>query len=102
MLIHNVYFWLKEGVSESDKQEFEQGMRDLVNAVAEAQKAEFGIPASTPARDVVDHSFGYSLFIWFNNVEDHNAYQVHPAHDKFIADFKHLWAKVQVIDSHLL
>ncbi|RMG19256.1 MAG: Dabb family protein [Bacteroidetes bacterium] len=101
MLIHNVYFWFKEGVSEAEKSDFEQGIRDLAAAVPQVQQARVGRPAATPAREVVDHSFGRSLFFWFNNVEDHNAYQAHPAHELFVQKFQHLWARVQVMDSQL-
>ena len=102
MLQHNVYFWLKEEVSEKDRQTFANGIKDFVDAVKEVKRAEIGIPASTPERDVVDHSFGYSLFTWFSSMENHNIYQEHPAHKKFIEDYSHLWAKVQVFDSELL
>jgi hypothetical protein len=102
MLQHNVYFWLKDGVSESQKKAFEQGIKDFVGAVKEVKRAEIGIPADTPDRDVVDHSFAYSLFTWFTNMENHNIYQEHSAHKKFIEDFSELWAKVQVYDSELI
>ncbi|MDA0195769.1 MAG: Dabb family protein [Bacteroidetes bacterium] len=101
MLIHNVYFWLKDEVTPSQKTDFEKGIKDFLDSVDEVQKYQIGIPASTPDRDVVDHSFGVSMFVWFNNVEDHNIYQVHPAHDKFVKRFKDLWAKVQVLDSEM-
>lgn len=102
MLQHNVYFWLKEEVSEEERAAFGKGIRNFVDAVKEVHNAEIGIPAPTPDRDVVDHSFGYSLFTWFKSLEDHNVYQEHPAHKKFIEDFSGLWAKVQVYDSELV
>lgn len=102
MLLHNVYFYLNEGVTDSEKKGFEKGTKKFLSAVPEIQKFDIGIPAGTPARDVVDHSFGYSIFVWFKNIDDHNAYQVHPAHEEFINNFSGLWKKVQVIDSELL
>jgi hypothetical protein len=102
MLQHNVYFWLKDGVSEDEKKVFGQGIKDFVGSVKEVAKAEIGVPASTPSRDVVDHSFGYSLFTWFKTMEHHNIYQEHPAHKKFIEDFSHLWSRVQVYDSEII
>jgi len=102
MLQHNVYFWLKDEVTKDEGEEFAKGIKAFVNSVKEVKKAEIGIPASTPERDVVDHSFGYSLFTWFSSMENHNIYQEHPAHKKFIEDFSHLWAKVQVFDSELI
>ena len=101
MLIHNVHFWLKEEVSESEKEGFKKGLKELGSTIKEIHQFEVGSPAGTPAREVVDHSFGYSLFIWFKSVEDHNFYQTSPAHDKFVNDFSSLWARVQVFDSVL-
>jgi len=102
MLQHNVYFWLKEGVSDDKKKRFEQGIKDFVSSVKEVHQAEIGIPAGTPDREVIDKSFGYSIFVWFKSIDDHNVYQKHPAHEKFINDFSDLWEKVQVYDSELI
>jgi len=101
MLQHTVYFWLKEEVTESERENFGKGIKKFVSSVKEIQKAEVGIPAATADRDVVDHTFGYSLFVWFSTMEDHNIYQEHQAHKKFIEDFSHLWARVQVYDSEI-
>lgn len=102
MLQHNVYFWLKEEVTVPQIKAFEQGMKDFVAAVKEVKKAEIGIPADTEEREVTDHTFGYSLFVSFKTLEDHNIYQEHPAHKKFIDDFSDLWARVRVYDSKIL
>ena len=102
MLQHNVYFWVKESVNKEEKNKFEQGMKDFVSAVKEIHKAEIGVPAATEDRDVVDHSFGYALFVSFKSIDDHNVYQKHAAHEKFINDFSDLWEKVKVYDSELI
>ena len=101
-LLHDVYFWLKNDVSDKQRKAFEKGLKNFVKSVKEIQKAEIGKPAPTARRDVVDHSFDYSLLIRFKSMEDHNTYQEHEAHKKFIEDFSKLWAKVQVYDSSLL
>ncbi|MCG8311298.1 MAG: Dabb family protein [Cytophagales bacterium] len=102
MLQHNVYFWFKEGVSEKDKKGFENGLKKFLGAVKEVQEYEIGIPAGTPDREVVDKSFGYSIFVRFKNVDDHNVYQKHTAHDEFINNFSGLWARVLVMDSEIM
>ncbi len=102
MLQHNVYFWIKEGVSETEKKKFEQGIQDFVSAIKEIHKVEIGVPAPTDEREVVDHSFAYSMFVWFKSIEHHNVYQEHAAHKKFIADFSSIWEKVNVYDSELI
>ncbi len=99
-LQHNVYFWLKNTVSDKERKAFEKGMKKFVKSVKEIQKAEIGKPANTARRDVVDHSFDYSLYIRFKSLEDHNVYQEHEAHKQFITDFQSLWAKVLVYDTN--
>ena len=102
MMQHNVYFWLKSGVSDSEKKAFEQGLRDLITKIKEVHKAEIGVPAKTEDRDVVDLSFGYSLFTWFKSIKDHDIYQEHPVHKKFIENHSSIWEKVIVYDSNLI
>lgn len=99
MILHNVYFWVKDEYSDEDKNKFHQGINDFLSAVPEIVKFEIGRPASTPARDVVDHSYAFSIFVWFETVEDQNSYQSHPAHEVFINSFSNLWSRVQVYDS---
>ena len=98
-LQHTVFFWMKDSVSNSDKKNFEKGLKKFFGAVKEIDRAEIGIPASTPDRDVVDKSFDYSIFVSFKSMEDHDVYQAHEAHKVFIDDFSPLWAKVVVYDS---
>lgn len=102
MLYHNVYFWLKEGVTESEKEDFEKGLDVFLSSIKEIKNYNIGIPAGTPDREVVDKSFGYSILVSFKNVADHNEYQKHPAHEVFINDFSALWEKVQVYDSEMI
>ncbi len=102
MLLHSVYFWVKDDVSEQKKKDFEQGLTDLVSNVKEVSKAEIGVPASTDDRGVVDLSFAFALIVWFKDIGDHNIYQEHAAHKKFIEDFSSLWEKVIVYDSDII
>ena len=102
MLQHQVYFWLKSNVTEADRKSFEKGLRDLVNGIKEVHSSEIGVPAKTEARDVVDLSFGYSLLVWFKSIREHDIYQSHAVHQKFINDHSALWEKVVVYDSTTL
>lgn len=102
MIRHNVYFWLKDTVTNSQKKEFEKGLKKFLSSVDEIESADIGIPAGTPDREVIDKSFGYSIFVSFKNVEDHNIYQEHPAHKVFIDDHSNLWADVKVYDSETI
>ena len=49
-------------------------------------------------RPVIDQSWDYATSMHFKTVADQDAYQVHPDHDKFIANFGTWWETVQVRD----
>lgn len=101
MLQHTVYFYLNEDITEEEKQQFEEGLEELLT-IEEIFKSEIGVPASTPERDVTDHSFGYSIFTWFESLEDYHVYAEHPDHLDFIDKYNHLWADVKVYDSEII
>ena len=52
-------------------------------------------------RDVNDLKFDVALHIVFASRKDHDTYQDHPRHLKFISENKALWKNVRVFDSHL-
>ena len=101
MMTHNVYFWLKEGISDADKAAFEDGLRGLF-AISEIDSGFFAKPASTPERPVTDHSFTYSLNLTFKSVADHDIYQDHPEHHRFVDNCKGYWQQVKVYDSEAI
>jgi hypothetical protein len=96
--IHTVFFWLKEEVTEAQKEDFVKNGFGKLKATPTIHQVYYGPAAGTP-REVVDNSYAYAWVCHFKSKEDHDAYQVHPIHDKFIADFNHLWARVQVYDN---
>lgn len=98
VLIHHVYFWLKNPNNESDRKAFEAGIEKL-RTVENISQSHFGVPAGTENRDVVDHSYSYSLMVIFNSQADQDAYQIDPIHKKFVEECAHLWDKVIVYDS---
>lgn len=100
MLQHTVYFYLNEDVTEEQKQQFVEGLEALVS-IDEVYKSEIGVPGDTPEREVTDHSFGYSIFTWFETMEDYEVYAEHPDHMKFIEQFEGLWADVKVYDTNI-
>lgn len=102
LLQHQVYFWMKSTITDADRKAFEKGLRDLIGGIKEVHSAEIGIPAKTEARGVVDLSFGYSLLVWFKSIKEHDIYQAHAVHQKFIADHSALWEKVVVYDSDVI
>lgn len=101
MLQHTVFFYLNEDVSEEEAQDFEEGLKELLE-ISSIHKAELGVPGDTAERDVTDHSFAYSIYTWFENSEDYKTYDEHPDHVEFIETYSSLWADVKVYDSELI
>ncbi len=95
--VHHVYFWFRKPFSKKDRARFEEALKKLVT-VETIEEMHLGVPAPT-RRDVVDRSYTYSLVTTFKNKADHDIYQTHPTHLKFIDDCGDLWEKVVVYDS---
>jgi hypothetical protein len=97
-LVHHVFFWLKNPDSKEDLDRLLAGIRTLA-AIETVRGLHVGVPASTEKRAVIESSYSASELMLFDDVEGENAYQVHPIHQKFIADCSHLWSRVTVFDS---
>ena len=95
--IHHVYFWLKHPESKEDLQKLVEGLEALAT-VEEIKMYHIGVPAPTD-REVIDNTYSISWLNIFETSEDHDAYQIHPKHLKFISDCSSLWGKVKVYDS---
>ena len=101
MMTHSVYFWLKEGISDDERAVFEAGLKGLF-AIDEIDSGSFGKPAGTLERPVTDHSFSYSLILNFKSVDDHNVYQDHPEHHRFVENCQQYWERAVVYDSEVI
>lgn len=97
MFIHNVYFWLKDGLTEEDLAAFEQGLDTLCNKPP-VKLGAYGKPAVS-ARDVVDGSYSYGLHVVFDDEAGHDAYQVGDVHQRFLADHRQKWTRLLVYDT---
>ena len=96
-LIHNVYFWLREDISEEEKASFMAGARSLGD-IESVQAFYMGPHADTEAREVVDHSYDLSLVIHFADKAAQDAYQVDPIHTAFVESSATAWSEVKVYD----
>ncbi len=101
MLVHQVYFWLKDPQDQVAHQSLKAGLKKLLT-VSTIESGHIGVPASTEARDVVDNSYSFSYNVRFKNMEDHDSYQGDPIHLEFIETCATLWDKVQVYDYNLV
>ena len=98
VLVHHVFFWLKNPTSVEDRDKLVKGVQSL-SKIETIKMLHVGIPASTEKRDVVDNSYHVSELMFFDTVEDQKTYQDHPIHQKFIQEHSALWDKVVVYDT---
>jgi hypothetical protein len=98
MLFHNVYFWLKPGLTPSQREEFRRGVESLAGIKA-VDKVSVGGPAATGDRPVIERSYDVALIVQCRDIAAHDAYQVDPLHLAFVEKFKTFWVRVQIYDS---
>jgi hypothetical protein len=96
MFTHCVFFWLKPEVTAQDRAKFERGVASLTR-IAGVVHGSFGVPAATD-RPVVERSYSYGLMVKFENLAGHDAYQIDPIHQEFLATCSQLWNQVKVYD----
>lgn len=97
-IIHSVYFWLEENISQNEEMDF-LNFFEALKKIPGIQTFQFGKPANTTPRAVVDNSFSYNLIITFKNIEDINVYADHPDHLAAVNKYDKYWTKVQVMDT---
>lgn len=101
--IHMVYFWLKPDEPGEDqisyREAFLEFLIEFIDNIPFIKEKHIGVPGGTFAREVVDASYHFSLLVTFNDKAEHDEYQEHPAHKKFIENTNYLLNRVQVYDS---
>jgi hypothetical protein len=97
MFIHAVYFWLRNDLTPAQVKQFDAGVRAL-RAIEVVREGYIGVPAATD-RPVIERGYSRALVLVFADEKAHDAYQVHPVHDRFRTDCSPLWTKVKIFDS---
>ena len=97
MFIHAVYFWLRRDLKPAERERFAAGLRSLC-AIEGVGNGYIGVPAPTD-RPVIEHGYSNSLVLVFADQAAHDAYQVHPVHDRFRAECGAFWTTVRIFDS---
>jgi hypothetical protein len=97
MFVHAVYFWLRTDLTAAQVKQFEAGVRALRD-IDVVHEGYIGVPAPTD-RPIIERGYSRALVLVFPNEAAHDAYQVHPVHDRFRAECSPLWTKVQIFDS---
>ena len=97
MFIHSVYFWLRNDLSAAQLKQFDAGVHAL-RAIDVVHAGYIGVPAATN-RSVIERGYSRALVLVFPDEKAHDAYQIHPVHDRFRDECSPLWTKVQIFDS---
>ncbi len=100
--IHHVLFWAKNSSNEAEKAQLLTALKQL-GTLPMIQTAHVGRPIVTELdKGATDGSYTFSVVLVFENATKESEYLYHPLHKKFIDANKHLWGKVQVIDSEAI
>jgi hypothetical protein len=97
MFVHAVYFWLREDLTLAEQSSFAAGLRSL-RWIEGVEHGYIGVPAQTD-RSVIERGYSRSLVLIFADQAAHDAYQVHPVHDRFREECGGFWAAVRIYDS---
>ena len=96
MHIHNVFFWLKDGLESQALDAFAKGLNSLANDPA-VKSSHYGKPADVH-RDVVETTYTYGLVLIFDDLAAHDRYLAGAVHLKFLEDNASKWERVVVYD----
>jgi hypothetical protein len=97
VFVHAVYFWLRDGLSDHDRDTFVRGVSSLTT-IESVQHGHVGVPAETN-RSIIERSYSYGLVLFFPDRAAHDVYQTHPVHDRFREQCSTFWRKVLIYDS---
>ena len=100
MLLHNVFFTLKESTPENVKKLVEACKKHLPNHEGVHYFAA-GPRVAECDREVNDKDFHVALTLVFRDKASHDKYQDAEDHKKFIAEAKDWWKTVKVFDSYM-
>jgi hypothetical protein len=98
LLVHNVYFSLKEP-SDAGRAKLLQACRTYLTGHPGVVFFACGTLAEQLRREVNDLDFDVGLHIVFRDQAAHDAYQVSEGHQRFLAENRGNWRRVRVFDS---
>jgi hypothetical protein len=97
MIVHAVYFWLREDLPEEERETFAELLHALTT-IEDVERGYIGPPADTD-RPVIDRSYSWAEVLIFKDRAAHDRYQVHPTHRRFVERCRSFWTKVLIYDS---
>ena len=97
MFVHSVFFWLKDELTQDQKEQFRQGVETLIT-IQPSVAVYVGTVADTD-RPIIDKSYDLALTCIFENKADQDEYQIDPVHLAFVDNHKEDWKKVLIYDA---
>ncbi len=98
MLVHSVYFWLRDDIDDTRRQAFREGLESL-RGVPSVKEMYVGVPADSPSRPVLVTDYDFALTVIMEDMGAHDIYQEHPLHLAFLGAFSGCWNRVQIYDA---
>ena len=98
MLVHNVYFALKDG-SDKARQHLIDECYTYLSGIPGIRSFYSGILAEKNKRPVNDRNFDVGLHVIFESQEDHDNYQASDLHHEFVERNKDNWDNARVFDT---
>jgi hypothetical protein len=98
MLVHSVFFWLRDDIDDEKRQSFREGLESL-RGVNVAREVYVGVPADSPSRPVLVTDYDFALTVIMDDMRAHDVYQSHPLHLEFLRQFSGCWTRVQIYDA---
>jgi hypothetical protein len=95
MFLHNVHYWLKPDLSESEKRIFLDGIADLMK-LRSVRRAWFGPPAGSDP--LADRTFDYSIVLDLGDAAGHDDFQADPAHQRIRDAIGGSWERLLIYD----
>ena len=96
-LHHSVYFWLREDSTPGDAQTIIHACRTYLPEIPGILSLTAGVPAGTEGPPV-EKTYAVALLIDFVDQAAHDAYDVHPRHQRLVTECGPLCSRVQVFD----
>ena len=97
MFVHAVYFWLRSDLTTAETGQMDRGLESL-RGIDTVDHGYVGVPAAT-SRPVIERSYSRALIVIFADRAAHDAYQVHPTHDRFRDECGTFWTEVRIFDT---
>ncbi|WP_333852104.1 Dabb family protein [Epilithonimonas sp.] len=95
---HNLFFWLRKDLSETEVKDFENFFEGL-KKLPYQKNLRYGKPAGSSPRTVLDSSYTYNGSMEFESLEELEAYGKLPEHLALVQKYKPMFEKMLVYDT---